>query len=133
MIPPICFIILPLDDYQAWSPLMEKQQLIEKTTEALRPFETSNLMATMQTLTLSQIFSNPVVLIFIVGVLFFGVLKRSTPVLLTLFFLIAMIVFMRYVMPAPGEELALSSVFPFIGAGVLIGGVIIYFTMIKSD
>jgi len=111
---------------------MEKQQLIEKTTEALRPFETSNLMATMQTLTLSQIFSNPVVLIFIVGVLFFGVLKRSTPVLLTLFFLIAMIVFMRYVMPAPGEELALSSVFPFIGAGVLIGGVIIYFTMIKS-
>jgi hypothetical protein len=112
---------------------MEKQHLIEKTTEVLRPFETANLMATMQTLTLAQIFSNPIVLIIIIGILFFGVLKRSLPVLLTLFFLIAMIVFMRYVMPAPGQELALSSVFPFVGAGVVIGGVIIYFTMIKSD
>jgi len=111
---------------------MEKQQLIEKTTEILRPFETSNMMTTIQTLTLAQIFSNPIVLIVITGVLFFGVLKKSLPVLLTLFFLIAIIVFMRYVMPAPGEELALSSVLPFVGAGVLIGGVIIYFTMIKS-
>ena len=111
---------------------MEKQQFMEKATEVLRPFETSNLMTTMQTLTLAQIFSNPIVLIFIIGVLFFGVLKRSLPVLLTLFFLIAMIVFMRYAMPAPGQELSLSSVFPFVGAGVLIGGVIIYFTMIKS-
>jgi len=111
---------------------MEKQQLIEKTTEVLRPFETSNLMTTIQTMTLSQIFTNPVVLIIIVGVLFFGVLKRSVPVLLTLFFLIAMIVFMRYTMPAPGQELTLSSILPFIGAGVTIGGVIIYFSMIKS-
>ena len=111
---------------------MEKQHVIDKTTEILRPFETSNLMTTIQTLTLAQIFTNPVVLILIIGVLFFGVLKRSTPVLLTLFFLIAMIVFMRYAMPAPGQELTLSSILPFIGAGVAIGGVIIYFTMIKS-
>lgn len=111
---------------------MDKQQFIEKTTETLRPFETSNLMNTMQTLTLSQIFTNPIVLIIIVGVLFFGILKRSTPVLLTLFFLIAMIVFMRYAMPPAGQELSLSSIGPFIGFGVLIGGVIIYFSMIKS-
>ena len=111
---------------------MEKQQFIEKATEVLRPFETSNLMTTMQTLTLAQIFSNPVVLIIIIGVLFFGVLKRSLPVLLTLFFLIAMIVFMRYAMPAPGQELTMSSLLPFVGAGLGIGGVIIYFTMIKS-
>jgi uncharacterized membrane protein len=111
---------------------MEKQQVIDKTVEVLRPFETSNLMTTMQTLTLSQIFTNPVVLIIIIGVLFFGVMKRSMPVLLTLFFLIAMIVFMRYAMPPPGQELTLSSILPFVGAGIGIGGVIIYFTMIKS-
>jgi hypothetical protein len=111
---------------------MEKQQLLEKTTEFLRPFETSNLMTTMQTLTLSQIFTNPVVLIIIIGSLFFGIVKKSLPVLLTLFFLIAIIVFMRYAMPAPGQELTLSSILPFIGAGLGIGGVIIYFTMIKS-
>jgi len=110
---------------------MEKQQLIDKTTEALRPFETSNLMTTMQSLTLTQIFTHPLVLIIVIGALFFGVLKRSQPVLLTLFFLIAMIVFMRYAMPPPGQELTLSSVLPFVGAGITIGGVIIYFTMVK--
>ena len=111
---------------------MDKQQMIEKTTETLRPFETSNLMETMQTLTLSQIFTHPVVLIVIIGVLFFGIIRKSTPVLLTLFFLIAMIVFMRYAMPPAGQELTLSSIGPFIGFGVAIGGVIIYYSMIKS-
>jgi hypothetical protein len=111
---------------------MEKQQLIEKTVETLRPFETSNLMTTMQTLTLAQIFTNPVMLIFLIAVLFFGILKKSKPVLLTLFFLVAMIVFMRYAMPPAGQELTLSSIGPFIGFGVVIGGVIIYFSMIKS-
>jgi hypothetical protein len=111
---------------------MDKQQFIEKTTETLRPFETSNLMTTMQNLNLEQIFTHPVVLISIIAALFYGVLKRSTPVLLTLFFLIAMIVFMRYAMPPAGQELTLSSIGPFIGFGVAIGGVIIYFSMIKS-
>ena len=111
---------------------MEKQQLMDKTVEFLRPFETSNMMTTMQTLTLTQIFTNPLVLIIIIGALFFGVIKKSLPVLLTLFFLIAMIVFMRYAMPPPGQELTLSSILPFVGAGLGIGGVIIYFTMIKS-
>lgn len=110
---------------------MEKQQMIEKTTEVLQPFETANLMTTIQSLTLTQIFTNPVVLIVIIGVLFFGIVKKSVPVLLTLFFLIAMIIFMRYAMPAPDQELTLSSILPFVGAGLTIGGVIIYFSMIK--
>lgn len=111
---------------------MEKQHLIDKTTEVLRPFETSNLMTTMQTMTVSQIFTHPAMLIIIIIVLFYAVLKRSMPVLLTLFFLVAMIIFVRYAMPAPGQELSLSSIVPFIGAGVAIGGVIIYFSMVKS-
>ena len=111
---------------------MDKQHLIEKTTETLRPFETSNLMDTIQNLSLGQIFTNPVVLIVFIGLLFFGVIKQSKPVLLTLFFLVSMIVFMRYAIPPAGQELTLSSIGPFIGFGVVIGGVIIYFTMVKS-
>ena len=111
---------------------MDKQQLVEKTTEVLQPFETANLMNTIQNLTFQQIFTNPVLLLFVAAMLFFGVYKKSTPVLLTLFFLIAMIVFVRFALPAPGQELTLSSIFPFIGAGVVIGGVIIYFSMIKN-
>jgi hypothetical protein len=94
---------------------MDKQHLIEKTTETLRPFETQNLMTTIQNLSLQQIFTNPVVLIIVLGSLFFGIYKKSTPVLLTLFFLIAMIVFVRFAMPAPGQELTLSSILPFVG------------------
>lgn len=112
---------------------MDKQQLVEKTTEVLRPFETGNLLNTMQTLNLKVIFTNPVVLIIIAGVLFFGVVKKSKPVLLTLFGLIGMLVMLRYAMPAPGEELSMNSLIPFAFGGVVIGGVIIYFSMIKSD
>jgi hypothetical protein len=112
---------------------MDKQHLVEKTTEFLRPFETENLIKTMQTLTLQQIFTNPLVLLVITALLFFGVVKRSKTVLLTLFSLIGLIVIMRFAMPAPSEELSLGSIVPFIIIGVVVGGVIIYFTMVKSD
>lgn len=112
---------------------MDKQQLAEKATEALRPFETANLMNTIQNLTLNQIFTHPAVLIAIVAVFFFGVVKRSKTVLLTLFGLIGMVVIVRYAMPAPGEELSMKSLIPFAGCGIVIGGVIIYFSLIKSD
>lgn len=112
---------------------MDKQQFVEKTTEILRPFETANLMTTMQTLSLKDIFSNPVVLVIVAFLFFFGVIKRSKAVLLTLFGLIGLILLARYAMPAPGTELSLKSLIPFAFGGVLIGGVIIYFSMIKSD
>ena len=112
---------------------MDKQQLVEKTTETLRPFETANLINTMQHLSIKQVFSHPAVLFFIIAVFFFGVIKRSKPVLLTLFMLLGLIVILRYAMPAPGDDLSMSSMLPFIGAGLVVGGVIIYFSLIKSD
>ncbi|OGR30968.1 MAG: hypothetical protein A2X83_00320 [Desulfuromonadales bacterium GWD2_54_10] len=111
---------------------MDKQQLVEKTTEALRPFETGNLLNTMQTLNLKTIFTNPIVLTIIAGLFFFGVVKKSKPVLLTLFAMIGLIVILRYAMPPPGEELSMKSLVPFAFGGVLIGGVIIYFSLIKD-
>lgn len=112
---------------------MDKQQLIEKTTEALRPYETSNLIETMQHLTVNQVFSNPAVLILIVAIFFFGVVKRSKTVLLSLFSLICIAILIRYAMPAPGDDLSVSSLLPFIGGGLVIGCVIIYFSLIKTD
>jgi uncharacterized membrane protein len=112
---------------------MDKERLVEKATETLRPFETSNLIDAAQHMSIKQIFSHPVVLIFIVIIFFFGVVKRSKTVLLSLFSLICIAVIMRYAMPAPGDDLSMSSMFPFIGGGLLVGGVIIYFALIKSD
>lgn len=111
---------------------MEKQDLIEKTVETLRPLETQNLMTTIQNLTLQQIFSNWVFLLITVGILFLGVYKKSKPVLLTLFFLLSLIVMVKFAMPAPGEEFGMKSIIPFAAFGLGIGGVIVYFTFIKD-
>lgn len=112
---------------------MDKQQLVERTTETLRPFETSNLIETAKHLSVNQVFSHPAVLFFIVVIFFFGVVRRSKTVLLSLFSLICIAVIIRYAMPASGDDLSLSSLLPFIGGGLLVGGVIIYFSLIKSD
>lgn len=112
---------------------MDKQQIADKAAETLRPFETSNLIETVQHLSVKQVFSHPAVLIAIIAIFFFGVVKRSKPVLLGLFFLFCLAIIMRYAMPAPGDDLSISATLPFIGGGLLVGGVIIYFSLIKSD
>jgi hypothetical protein len=112
---------------------MDKQGLVEKTTETLRPFETSNLIETAQHLSVTGIFSHPVVLIILIAIFFFGVIKRSKTVLLSLFSLFCLAVIMRFTMPTPGEDISFTSMLPFIGGGLLIGTVVIYFSLIKSD
>lgn len=112
---------------------MDKQQMADKAAETLRPFETANLIETMQHLSIQQIFSHPVVLVVVSLLFFFGVIKRSKPVLLTLFSMICMVVIMSYSMPGPGDEFSLQTMLPFVGGGLLIGGVIIYFSFIKSE
>lgn len=112
---------------------MDKEKLIEKTTETLRPFETANLIDTMQTLTVEKVFSHPVVLIIILAIFFFGVIKRSKTVLLSLFALVCVAVIIRYAMPAPGDDMSMKTLLPFIGGGMVIGCVVIYFSFIKHD
>ena len=107
--------------------------MVEKTVEILRPFETANLMETMQNLSMKQVFTHPAILFFICVVFFFGVIKRSKPVLLTLFSLFCAAIIMRFAMPTPGEQLSVTSMLPFIGGGIVIGCVIIYFSFIKSE
>lgn len=112
---------------------MDKEKLIEKTTETLRPFETLNLIDTLQHLTVQKVFSHPVILIVIVAIFFFGVIKRSKTVLLSLFSLFCFAIIVRYALPAPGDDLSMSSLLPFIGGGMVIGCVVIYFSFIKHD
>ena len=112
---------------------MDKQQLTEKTAEVLRPFELGNLIDSLQHLTVKQVFSHPAVLFFIFVVFFYGVIRRSKTVLLTLFALLCIIVIMRYAMPGPGEDLSIKAMLPFIGGGLFIGAVVIYFTFVKIE
>ncbi len=111
---------------------MEKQELLDTTTKALRPFETQNLMTTIQNLTLHQIVTHWSFLLITFGLIFFGIYKRSKTVLLTVFFLLALIVMVRVALPAPGEQLGLKTILPFVGFGLGIGAVIVYFSFIKE-
>jgi hypothetical protein len=62
------------------------------------------------------------------------VIKRSKPVLLSLFAAISIMFLVRFTLPGSEEvELSLSSTLPFAFGGVAIGGVLIYFSFIKSD
>jgi uncharacterized membrane protein YiaA len=106
--------------------------MVEKTVEVLKPFETQNLMNTIQTMTLEQLFTNWVFLLIAIGVIFFGVYKKSKAVLLTVFFLLALIVMVKFAMPSAGQELGLKSLIPFICFGLGIGGVIVYFSFVKD-
>lgn len=106
---------------------------LDKTIEILRPFETNNLIDTVQNLSLKEIFTHPLVLIVIAAVFFLGVIKRSKTVLITLMMLIGLIVILRYAMPTQGESFTWMTMLPFIGVGLVIGIVIIYFSLIKSE
>ena len=112
---------------------MEKQQLVDKAADILRPFETNNLIYTLQHLSVTQIFSHPAVFITIIVIFFFGVIRRSKAVLLSLFLLFCIAIIIRYAMPSPSDDLSMSSMLPFIGGGLLVGCIIIYFSLIKSD
>jgi len=112
---------------------MTKQQLIEKTVEVLQPFETDNLIEAMKHLSIKQVYSHPAVLFLIFSVFLFGIVRKSKAALLSLFSLVSCTVIMRYAMPVPGDNLSITSMIPFIGGGLLVGGVIIYFLLIKSD
>ncbi len=112
---------------------MDKQQLVEKATEAFRPFETENVIQALQNLSFKHLLAHPVVLILIIAVALFGVAKRSKPILLSLFSLFGIAVIIHYAMPSPGNDLSLSSTLPFVGGGLLIGLVVIYYSLIKSD
>lgn len=111
---------------------MVDKPFLEKTEEVLKPFETQNLLTTIQNLTLEQLFSNWIFLLVTLGLIFFGIYKKSKPILLTVFFLLSLIVMVRFAMPAPGEEAGLKTILPFVGFGLGIGGVIIYFTFVKD-
>jgi len=112
---------------------MDKQELINRTTERLTPFETENVLKFLQNLTLKSAMENPWIIGAFLVIFFYAVIKRSKFVLLSLFCVIAIMVMVRYIFPPQGDELNLSSTLPFVGGGLVIGAVLLYFNFIKSE
>lgn len=102
----------------------------EKTKDVLTPFETENILNYLQS---NSIIGNPWIIGAFLILLIIGIVKRSKFVLLSLFTLVAVLLLLRFTFPPAGQELNLSTLLPFLAGGAVIGGVIIYFTLIKSD
>ena len=113
---------------------VDKQEVISKAQTALTPFETENIFNFMRTLTFKSAMENPYLIGTFMVLFFFAVVKRSKPVLLSLFSAISIMFLVRFTLPAEaGNELTLSSTLPFAFGGLSIGAALIYFVFIKGD
>ena len=113
---------------------MEKESMLGKVQSALAPFETENIVIFMKHLTLKSAMENPLFIGIFLVFFFFAVIKRSKPVLLTLFAVIAIMFLVRFTLPVEqGNELTLSSTLPFAFGALAIGSALIYFMFIKGD
>jgi hypothetical protein len=111
---------------------MEKQEILNRTKDALSPFETENLVKFIKGLTVSTVLGNPWLLAALAIILFYAIFKRSKFVILFLFTFFSLMLLIQYTLPAEGE-LTLTSLLPFVGGGLAIGSVLIYFIFIKSE
>jgi hypothetical protein len=111
---------------------MEKKQLIEKTREALEPFETGNVVEFIRHLSLSTFEEKPWLILVFLAVLFYAVIRRSKFLLLFLFAFFSILGLITYAMPSEAE-LNVKTLFPLAVGGLAIGGIIIYVAFIKTE
>ncbi len=112
---------------------MAKEEILNKAKETLSPFETEHIVAFLKSLTVKSIMDNPYLIAAFLIIFFFAVIKRSKFVLLFLFTLISLMILARYTFPAKGDDLSLSGTLPLVVGGMVIGGVVLYFSLVKSD
>jgi hypothetical protein len=113
---------------------MQKEELLRKTEQAVSPFETENIVNFIKNLTFKSAMESPWIIGFFLLIFFYAVIKRSKPVLLFLFAAISIMFLVRFTLQGvDGNELTLSSTIPFAFGGLIIGGVLIYFSFIKGD
>ena len=113
---------------------MTNEEMINKTTETLRPFETANIIHFIQNLSLKSVMENPWIIGILLIVMFYAIIKRSRVVLALLFAVISIMLLVRFTLPANAEnEMTLGSILPFAFGGLAIGIVLIYFLFIKSE
>jgi len=114
---------------------MEKQQMLDQAKDRLTPFETGNIVDFVQNLSLESTMNHPFLIVIFLIFAFYAVVKRSKFVLLFLFSAISIMLLIKYTL-APevvGGGMTISSMFPFIVGGLVIGVALIYLTFIKHE
>lgn len=111
---------------------MEKVEMVEKTREALSPFETESIVSFVKNLSFQSFQDHPWLILVFLVIFFYAVIRRSRFLLLFLFTFLSAIMLVRYALPTDGA-LSVQALLPLAVGGLSIGGVIIYFSFIKSE
>lgn len=111
---------------------MEKERMLEKTREVLTPFETENLVSFIKNISFQSFKDHPWLILVFLAIFFYAVIRRSRFLLLFLFTFFSILLLIRYTLPETGE-LSVKALLPLAAGGLCIGGVIIYFSFIKSE
>jgi hypothetical protein len=112
---------------------MDKTAILNKAAEKLSPFETAHLVDFVKHLTVKSALSNPWIVCVFLIIAFYAVIVRSKFVLGMLVSSIALLLLLRYTMPAEGDSLNLSTTLPFAFGGLAIGSFLIYLFFIKTE
>ena len=112
---------------------MDKAQLIERTRQALQPFETEKILEFMKNLSTQTVTENPKVTFLLFLIFLYALWRWSRFVLLFLFTLLSFTMLVRYTLPPPGTELTINTTFPFAMGSFGIGAVLLYFIFIKTE
>jgi ABC-type protease/lipase transport system fused ATPase/permease subunit len=111
---------------------MEKGAMVEKTREALSPFETESIVGFVKNLSFQSFQDHPWLILVFLVIFFYAVVRRSRFLLLFLFTFLSAIMLVRYALPTDGA-LSVRALLPLAAGGLSIGGVIIYFSFIKTE
>jgi hypothetical protein len=112
---------------------MDKERLIDKTNQILKPFETQNVIVFMKELSMKTVTDNPAITFLLFLVFLYGLWRWSRVVLLFLFTLLSLTMLVRYALPPPSAELTVNSTIPFVLGCMGIASVLLYFIFIRTE
>ncbi len=112
---------------------MDRERLIMKTEQLLRPLETRQVATFLRELTVKSFTDHPEVTFPLVLFFLFILWRWPRIVLLSLFTLLSVAVLIGYTLPPAGMELTISSTFPFILGCMGIAAVLLYFIFLRTD
>lgn len=112
---------------------MDKAQLITRTQEVLKPFESQNVLTFIHEVNAQTLTDNPRVTFLLALALAYSLWRWSRTVLLFLFTILSISMLIRYTLPAAGAELSISSTFPFVLGCMGIASVLLYFFFIRAE
>ena len=107
--------------------------MLQRAAKTLSPFETQNIIHTLQHLTVKSAVGNPWFVAGFLVLAFYAIIKKSMFVLSSLFTAAAVMLLIHFTLPVDGGDLSLSTTLPFAFGGIAIGAVLIYLTFIKSE